>query len=210
MRKKSHVSLSRYLLNNIDSELLENHRKAFIVGSVLPDCKPSFVTTKHNMEETFDMVCEFIRKLTVNSDDYKKISTAYCRKLGEVTHYLADYFTFPHNTIYPGSLKDHCSYEEKLKRDLRSYLKSGEATRHHRLLQLKEEHEKLQNKKKAEPLIDAETICAFIQKSHDEYLAHKHGVEDDIEHIVEVNHKALDAMMKLLANKRAEWRIRHS
>ena len=84
MRKKSHVSLSRYLLNNIDSELLENHRKAFIVGSVLPDCKPSFVTTKHNMEETFDMVCEFIRKLTVNSDDYKKISTAYCRKLGEV------------------------------------------------------------------------------------------------------------------------------
>ena len=210
MRKKSHVSLSRYLLNNIDSELLENHRKAFIVGSVLPDCKPSFVTTKHNMEETFDMVCEFIRKLTVNSDDYKKISTAYCRKLGEVTHYLADYFTFPHNTIYPGSLKDHCSYEEKLKRDLRSYLKSGEATRHHRLLQLKEEHEKLQTKKKAEPLIDAEAICAFIQKSHDEYLAHKHGVEDDIEHIVEVNHKALDAMMKLLANKRAEWRIRHS
>ena len=125
-------------------------------------------------------------------------------------HYIADYFTFPHNTIYPGSLKDHCSYEEKLKRDLRSYLKSGEATRHHRLLQLKEEHEKLQNKKKAEPLIDAEAICAFIQKSHDEYLAHKHGVEDDIEHIVEVNHKALDAMMKLLANKRAEWRIRHS
>ena len=66
MRKKSHVSLSRYLLDHIDSELLENHRKAFIVGSVLPDCKPSFVTTKHNMEETFDMVCEFIRKLTVS------------------------------------------------------------------------------------------------------------------------------------------------
>ena len=97
-----------------------------------------------------------------------------------------------------------------LRGEVKSYLKSGEAARHHRLLQLKEEHEKLQNKKKAEPLIDAETICAFIQKSHDEYLAHKHGVEDDIEHIVEVNHKALDAMMKLLANKRAEWRIRHS
>ena len=140
----------------------------------------------------------------------KKKGCKYYRDLGQISHYLADYFTFPHNTIYPGSLKDHCSYEEKLKRDLRSYLKSGEAARHHRLLQLKEEHEKLQNKKKAEPLIDAEAICAFIQKSHDEYLAHKHGVEDDVEHIVEVNHKALDAMMKLLANKRAEWRIRHS
>lgn len=110
----------------------------------------------------------------------------------------------------PGQPEGSLFLRGEVKRDLRSYLKSGEAARHHRLLQLKEEHEKLQNKKKAEPLIDAETICAFIQKSHDEYLAHKHGVEDDIEHIVEVNHKALDAMMKLLANKRAEWRIRHS
>ena len=126
MRKKSHVSLSRYLLDHIDSELLENHRKAFIVGSVLPDCKPSFVTTKHNMEETFDMVCEFIRKLTVNSDDYKKISTAYCRKLGEVTHYLADYFTFPHNCVFTGSIREHCIYEKKLKFALRSYIRSGE------------------------------------------------------------------------------------
>ena len=74
---------------------------------------------------------------------------------------------------------------------------------------LKEEHEKLQNKKRQSRSSTREAICAFIQKSHDEYLAHKHGVEDDVEHIVEVNHKALDAMMKLLANKRAEWRIRH-
>ena len=71
MRKKSHVSLSRYLLDHIDSELLENHRKAFIVGSVLPDCKPSFVTTKHNMEETFDMVCEFIIKFLFEQPVYK-------------------------------------------------------------------------------------------------------------------------------------------
>ena len=110
----------------------------------------------------------------------------------------------------PGQPEGSLFLRGEVKAGLKIVPKSGEAARHHRLLQLKEEHEKLQNKKKAEPLIDAETICAFIQKSHDEYLAHKHGVEDDIEHIVEVNHKALDAMMKLLANKRAEWRIRHS
>lgn len=60
MRKKSHVSLSRYLIESVDSTLLDNHRKAFIVGSILPDCKPSFVTTRHTIEETFDMVTEFI------------------------------------------------------------------------------------------------------------------------------------------------------
>ena len=199
MRKKSHISLARYMVENLKDEELKHHKFSFYLGSILPDIKPSFLYSRH------------IRRLSEGDALIrKKKGCKYYRDLGQISDYLAEYFTFPHNTIYPGSLKDHCSYEEKLKRDLRSYLKSGEATRHHRLLQLKEEHEKLQNKKKAEPLIDAETICAFIQKSHDEYLAHKHGVEDDIEHIVEVNHKALDAMMKLLANKRAEWRIRHS
>ena len=210
MRKKSHISLARYVVNALDDEELRKHKFAFYVGSILPDIKPSFIYRRHEMDGTFADLKRHIERLSEGRKVTKKTGRKYYMDLGQISHYLADYFTFPHNTIYPGSLKDHCSYEEKLKRDLRSYLKSGEAARHHRLLQLKEEHEKLQNKKKAEPLIDAETICAFIQKSHDEYLAHKHGVEDDIEHIVEVNHKALDAMMKLLANKRAEWRIRHS
>ena len=210
-KKKSHISLARYMVENLKDEELKHHKFSFYLGSILPDIKPSFLYKRHEMDGTFPYVSRHIRRLSEGDALIrKKKGCKYYRDLGQISHYLADYFTFPHNTIYPGSLKDHCSYEEKLKRDLRSYLKSGEATRHHRLLQLKEEHEKLQNKKKAEPLIDAEAICAFIQKSHDEYLAHKHGVEDDIEHIVEVNHKALDAMMKLLANKRAEWRIRHS
>ena len=109
MRKKSHMSLSMYLVDSMDSELLENHKKAFIMGSILPDCKPSFVTTKHNIDETFDIVCRFIDELTVDTDGFKRISTAYCRKLGEVTHYLADYFTFPHNDIFttPQDLIDY-------------------------------------------------------------------------------------------------------
>lgn len=49
--------------------------------------------------------------------------------LGQISHYLADYFTYPHNKIYPGSLKDHCSYEEKLKRDLRRYIRTDAANR---------------------------------------------------------------------------------
>ena len=206
MRKKSHISLARYIVNNMEDNDLKKHKLSFYIGSVLPDIKPSFVYKRHEMDGTYPDIRRHIERLSEGRKLVeKKKGRKYYMDLGQISHYLADYFTYPHNKIYPGSLKDHCSYEEKLKRDLRSYLKSGEAARHHRLLQLKEEHEKLQNKKKAEPLIDAEAICAFIQKSHDEYLAHKHGVEDDVEHIVEVNHKALDAMMKLLANKRAEW-----
>ena len=124
MRKKSHLSLAVYLIDNMDSSLLINHRKAFLLGSILPDCRPSFVTTKHNMEETFDMVSDFISQLTVDSHDYKRISTAYVRKLGEVTHYVADYFTYPHNEVFDGNIKDHCIYEKNLKEALKSYIDS--------------------------------------------------------------------------------------
>ena len=43
--------------------------------------------------------------------------------LGQIFHYIADYFTFPHNSNYSGSLKDHCIYEKYLKFRLRSYIR---------------------------------------------------------------------------------------
>ena len=204
MRKKSHVSLSRYLLDHIDSELLENHRKAFIVGSVLPDCKPSFVTTKHNMEEdmyryhlngpytshideTFDMVCEFIRKLTVNSDDYKKISTAYCRKLGEVTHYLADYFTFPHNCVFTGSIREHCIYEKKLKFALRSYIRSGEIN---------------VNSTVVRRFTTPQQLCDYVIQIHQQYLKCNKTVESDCRYIVALCHVAVAGILNLLEHYR--------
>ena len=56
----------------------------------------------------------------------------------------------------------------------------------------------------------ARNLCDFIQKSHDDYLVRKHDVEDDIHHIVEVNYKAMETMIHLLAEKRAEFRLKHS
>ena len=106
-----------------------------------------------------------------------------------------NYFTYPHNKIYPGSLKDHCSYEEKLKRDLRRYIRTDAAKPH------KADHLEFKN---------AKNLCDFIQKSHDDYLVRKHDVEDDIHHIVEVNYKAMETMIHLLAEKRAEFRLKHS
>ena len=107
---------------------------------------------------------------------------------------------FPHNTIYPGGLKEHCSYEEKLKNDLRSYIKSGEA-------------EKLTNVFISKPegqFHNAEALCNYIQDTHKDYLTKKHDVEDDIRHIVSVNHKALMGMLEVLAEKRAERFLKHS
>jgi hypothetical protein len=183
MRKKSHISLAKYLLDNVDSRLLDEHRKAFILGSILPDCKPSFVTTKHNMEETFSMVCEFISSLTVNSWEFKKISTAYCRRLGEVTHYLADYFTFPHNAVFNGTLREHCSYEKKLKFALKEYIHGGEVE---------------VNSNIVKTFTTPAQLCDYVKKIHDRYLTCIKNVESDCHYIVALCHVAVAGILHLL------------
>ncbi len=188
MRKKSHMSLSMYLVNNMDSELLENHKKAFIVGSILPDCKPSFVTTKHNMEETFDIVCKFIDELTVDTNGFKRISTAYCRRLGEVTHYLADYFTFPHNEIFHGTLREHCQYEKHLKKALKAYIKSDNVVVNRQIIGTFSKPEDLRN---------------YVLKIHKQYLLCNKNVESDCMYIVSLCHVVVAGILNLLTMNRS-------
>lgn len=187
MRKKSHVSLSVYLVHNLDSVLLENHKKAFIMGSILPDCKPSFVTTKHNMDETFDMVCNFISQLTVDSSDFKRISTAYCRKLGEVTHYLADYFTFPHNDLFDGNIKEHCIYEKQLKYALKEYIQSDDV---------------YINTGIADSFEKPDQLCDFVMDLHAQYLQCNKTVESDCRYIVALCHIVVEGILNLLEKNR--------
>mgnify|MGYP005753032223 FL=1 len=195
MRKKSHISLARHIVATTDDAELKKHRFLFYIGSVLPDIKPSFLYKRHEMTSTFPAISKRIERLSEGEKVLKHKNRKYYLDLGQISHYLADYFTFPHNRTYPGSLKDHCSYEEKLKLDLREYIKSGRAAKQ----QIKKE--KFEN---------AKELCDFIQRAHDDYLAHKHDVEDDIRHIVEVNRKALAGMMDVLAEKRIEHFLKHS
>ena len=44
----------------------------------------------------------------------------YWRRLGEVMHYMADYFTFPHNRNFTGNLYEHNKYEKHLKNHLKT------------------------------------------------------------------------------------------
>ena len=56
MRKKSHISLARYLVRNLDDTGLRKHKLSFYIGSILPDCKPSFLYKKHEITGTFPKV----------------------------------------------------------------------------------------------------------------------------------------------------------
>lgn len=188
MRKKSHISLAKYIVDSLNEQELKKHKKAFYLGSILPDCKPSFLTTKHEMQGTFFKVQKEIKRLSEGGNVQNM--RAYFRDLGQVIHYVADYFTFPHNPHYPGTLKDHCVYEERLKKSLREYIESGEAAR---------------NRAKARALDTPEAICEFIRNAHDAYMKLKTNVEEDCRMIVALCHQVVEAIIQLFQKQRDRY-----
>lgn len=188
MRKKSHISLARYLVGTMELSSLEKHRKAFYLGSILPDCKPSFLTTPHEIQGTFEDVRQYVMNLTTYYNVQQRNARAYYRNLGQVIHYIADYFTFPHNRIYQGNIKEHCVYEKKLKFALNQYLQSGEADK---------------NRRKAQEFRTPEALLDYIKKVHQEYLKVKKEVEADCRYIVEVCHTVVEAIIHLVNQKLA-------
>ena len=96
---------------------------------------------------------------------------AFYRDLGQLIHYLADYFTFPHNKIYEGSLKDHCVYEKQLKLTLKEYLKSDN---------IEMDVVETRNVRSLDELTE------YVLGVHKQYLKIKHTVEEDCRYIVNV------------------------
>lgn len=190
MRKKSHISLARFLVLNSKDEQLKKHKLAFYLGNILPDIKPSFLYKKHQMEKTFPMVKKEMSYLSGNDiQKYKSQQTKYYRNLGQVTHYLADYFTFPHNSIFPGNLKDHVDYEEQLKHSLRVYIASGKA------------------KEKEDAILTISTfqeLILYIEKNHMNYLLEAKEIECDMKHIVNMNLQVILSISALFQKARED------
>ena len=183
MRKKSHILLARYIAKNTEDEELKKHRLSFYIGSILPDCKPSFVYKKHEINGTFPDVKKMVNQLIFGKQQGKLTrKRRYYMNLGQVTHYVADYFTYPHYKIYPGNLKDHCSYEEQLKRSLKNYIMSRNM----------EAGEKVQA-----DFSDAEALYDYILERHKQYLGRKINLETDIRNIVATNRMLVEAIADL-------------
>lgn len=187
MRKKSHISLARYIVGSLDEQDLIKHKKAFYLGSILPDCKPSFLTVKHEMEGTFPKVQRELKRLVELQQSSEINMRVFYRNLGEMIHYIADYFTFPHNAKFSGNLKEHCIYEKHLKKTLKEYIQSGEAKRN-----------QPQILKSVQNLNSTEAICNFIRKKHDAYIKLKNNVEDDCRQIVSLCHQVVAAVLQLV------------
>lgn len=196
MRKKSHISLARYIVKNTSDTNLKKHKFSFYLGSILPDLKPSFLYKKHEITGTYGDVKHSIHKL-IHGKTHESVKKKhkYYLNLGQVTHYVADYFTFPHNKSYPGGLREHCSYEEDLKQKMRRFLKTKEAGLLHAVKM--EFH-------------TPEALYDFIEKQHEHYLTKKLNVEEDIQHIIAVNHHMVEGIAQLFEKAKDHHRLKKS
>ena len=186
MRKKSHILLARYLADQMPANIsLQSHRKAFCLGNILPDIQPSFVTKRHEYFGTFDEVQEKIIQLVeTGAEDLN--DRVFWRRIGEVMHYIADYFTFPHNRTYKGSLADHNSYEAELKNRLKECILSGRADS-----QLEE----------AKHFDSFEELVEYIRERHAYYLESPRCIADDIRFILSVCYQVIQGIFQLCVRK---------
>lgn len=186
MRKKSHILLARYLADQLAvDESLQSHRKAFCLGSILPDIRPSFVVKKHEYFSTFGEIQEKMLQL-VEHGPLEGKERVYWRNFGEVLHYVADYFTFPHNRTYTGSLYEHSQYEKILKQRLKICIKSGAAGAYvFRDVYFK----------------NLEELTEFIQVSHTSYLRKKRNITEDIQYILMVCYQVIQGIVQLCTRR---------
>ena len=97
-----------------------------------------------------------------------------------VTDYIADYFTYPHNSHYPGNIKDHCHYENHLKHGLRAYIRSGEAV--------------FGGAGYKRSFSTVDEMLEYIQEAHEEYMKQPGSVENDCKYITTVCSRVLASM----------------
>lgn len=172
MWKAAHVELAKYLTKQEQLKDLSRHQLAFMMGSVLPDCLPSFLTKRHRMEETFFVVEKEIQRL----QQHNKVDFYFCLHLGVVLHYLADYFTYPHNQTFHGNFVKHCLWEKEQWKDLTRYLKNSVMP------------------VSAAPSGD---LRQYLLKKHDEYLKREVSLANDGKYVIEVTYRFAVALLQV-------------
>lgn len=111
-----HMGIARTIAQTVEQNFsLKLDTRAFIYGSIKPDLSSAYSTILHYKEDSFDYVMQEIRELMNDFLDGQEVCPrAFSEKLGVVTHYLADYFCYVHNSHFKGSMFTHLVYELKL------------------------------------------------------------------------------------------------
>lgn len=191
MRKKSHISLAGYLVRNLGLEELKKHKKAFYFGSIMPDLNPKMLAVPHEYDKTFKPLKELLAQTLAETAEDGENERIFWRRAGVVMHYLADYFTYPHNASFAGSIKDHCMYESNMKYCMRV------------LVYMPESQTIFEDARDAADEISSlRELFAYIERTHRDYTRHEHSVESDCRQILSLCATVLVVLSELVCAQR--------
>ena len=170
----SHTYVAGLLLSHVRETMgVSFDDAAFCYGNLKPDLTGTYLTKRHYPSLMFDEVMDKLRAFcetyTIRAQNGRDLSV----DLGEICHYLTDFFCYPHNDdIYDHNLLAHYIYEKRIALTIRRRLTE---TRYDRFI---------------EPVLPAYTVdslIARIEALHDRYHAlPAHGIGSDLEYISRV------------------------
>ncbi|MCI8410601.1 MAG: zinc dependent phospholipase C family protein [Lachnospiraceae bacterium] len=117
METKNHWHLAKFICSERN---FEKYQKEFLLGNIMPDINLFTYLQGHTYKDSIDMIYANTKSL-IEKKIWNSISFY---QLGIILHYVADYFTFPHNANFTGTLKEHCAYERKLRTHFCYFLKN--------------------------------------------------------------------------------------
>ncbi len=126
MTKKAHLTLANHIADRIGLPEYSVKKFIFYSGNLYPDISLMFLVKRHYITNTFKHLERLIswlntRKTIKDKDELFK--GRYLLHLGKVNHFIADFFTLPHNITFEG-VKAHLIYERLLLKTLNEITKN--------------------------------------------------------------------------------------
>lgn len=180
MRKKAHIKLASMLADSVEDYQLNRYKFWCKVGSILPDIVPTFLWKRHRIDTTNK---EF-EKAVFKFLEGNQLGRLHSIRAGIISHYLSDYFTFPHNKEFTFGFKSHNSYEGRQLQEIKSYSDNYLEISH---LKVKEIH-------------NIESLFLTIENIHEEYIKKAQTVSDwlkiDLYYIMFINYLVLTSLVQ--------------
>ena len=165
MDSVSHIRVAHLLLDYVEQTCgVTFDQSGFVYGNLKPDLTGTYLTKRHNpsimMDEVMEKIRAFTEKYTIGPVNGHELSI----DLGEICHFMTDFFTYPHNDdIYDRNLLAHYVYEKRVALVIRRRMTEA----------------------KFEQWASVDALINRIGAMHDEYRAagRHHGIDDDLIHI---------------------------
>lgn len=179
MKTKSHYELAEYLLRQYPAPLSGMSGFALKFGSILPDLCFYTHIQSHRYKGSFERIEKKLNRLAQRG----RMSRLDIIRLGVQLHYLADYFTYPHNECFEGSMKEHHRYEELLCKGMKDIFESVD----------------MYYTSSAPDPKGAEELMRVIRTAHESYSLEEKMLETDCEYIINVCAVYFRTMYEMMA-----------